>query len=421
VPSSGFGWDAKHVYVGVPTADDFNQVVKQAGANFNNGDVHGDVDAIVADINRAGGILGRQVVVAYRDASTADYSSNPSVVAQSMCAYFTQDRPVVAVINGFPQLDAQPNFHTCLEQRAVTLLSLTNTVYNNQDYVHLGPHLFSAASLSTDLLIPPFVSALSRQGFFSGWDTTLGGPASTPAKVGLLLPDDASGHYVGGLLKAQLKASGQQVASEFYYPPSGSGSQSQAEVLNFASAKVTHVLDLPPVELEVALFQRQAEDQHYRPRYGITSFDLPLTVEENSAVAPPVQQIGSIGIGWQPLNDTSTPKDVGDMPGGKRCFAALKAGGQTFNGSTRRAAFAGALVCDAFYLLRDAMVGGKGFTGADILQAMPTVGPTFTPAGTFGSVLSGNDHGVPGYYRDLQYQAACSCFAYLGGNRPLSR
>jgi len=61
-------------------------------------------------------------------------------------------------------------------------------------------------------------------------------------------------------------------------------------------------------------------------------------------VAPSVQQIGSICIGWQPLNDTSTPKDLGDMPGGKRCFDALKAGGQTFNGSTRRAAFAGALV-----------------------------------------------------------------------------
>jgi ABC-type branched-subunit amino acid transport system substrate-binding protein len=421
LPSTGFGWDAKNVYVGVPTADDFNEVVKRAGANFNNGDVHGVIDAIVTDINRSGGILGRKLVVAYHDASTTDYSSNPSVVAQSMCSYFTQDRPVMAVINGSPQLDAQANFHACLKQRKVTLLTLTNTVYSDQDYLRLGPHLFSGASSSTDILVPTLVAALKRQNFFSGWDTTLGAPSSARAKVGLLLPDDAAGHYVGGLLTAQLKRVGEEVASEYYYPPSGSGSQSQAEVLAFTSAKVTHVLNLPPVELEVALFQRQAENQRYRPRYGLSSFDLPLTVEENPTVAPPAQQVGSMGIGWQPLNDTSAAKDVGDMPGGKRCFAALKSGGQRFDGSSRRAAFIGALSCDALYLLRDAMVEGKGFTGADLLRAMPSVGPKFTPAGTFGSVLSGKDHGVPGYYRDLQYQTGCSCFAYVGANRPFIR
>ncbi|MDP9164470.1 MAG: ABC transporter substrate-binding protein [Actinomycetota bacterium] len=420
LPSSGFGWDAKNVYIGVPTADDFNQVTKQAGANFNNGDVHGDMNAIAADINRVGGVLGRKVVVVYHDASTVDYSSNPSVVAQSMCTYFTQDRPVVAVVNGSPQLDAQSNFHGCLEQRKVTLLSLTDTVYSNQDYLRLGPHLFSGTSLSTDILIPAMVSALKRQNFFSGWDTTLGAPSSAPAKVGLLLPDDAPGHYVGGLLKAELKRVGAQVATEYYYPPAGSGNDSQSEVLAFTSAKVTHVLDLPPVELEVALFQRQAENQHYRPRYGLTSFDLPLTVEENSAVAPPAQQIGSVGIGWQPLSDTSAGKDAGDMPGGKRCFDALKAGGQTFNSSSRRAAFAGALSCDALYLLRDAMVAAKGLTGPDLLKAMRVAGPKFAPAATFGSVLSDQNHGVPGYYRDLQYQSACSCFSYQGANRPFS-
>ena len=211
------------------------------------------------------------------------------------------------------------------------------------------------------------------------------------------------------------------MAKEYYYAPAGSGNQSQAEVLAFTSAKVTHILDLPPVELEIALFQRQAETQRYRPRYGISSFDLPLTVEENSTIAAPAQQVGSMGIGWQPLNDTDAARDIGLMPGGKRCFAALQKGGQTFNGSKRRAAFIGALSCDAFYLLRDAIVQGKGFTGADLLAAMPAVGPRFAPAGTFASVLSSADHGVPGYYRDLQYQKACSCFAYQGGNHPFIR
>ena len=419
--TSGFGWDAKNVYVGVPTADDFAALTKQAGANFDNGDVHGDFNAIAADINARGGILGRKLVIVYHDAPTAQYSSNGSVVAQSMCTYFTQDRPVVAVVNGAPQLDAQPNFHTCLEKKKVTLLTLTDTDYNDKDYARLGPHLLSAASMSTDILVPTFIAALKRMGYFSGWDTTLGGPASTPAAVGLLLPDDAAGHSVGALFKAQLKRAGEHFAAEYYYPPSGSGSESQSEVLAFTSAKVTHVLNLPPVELEIALFQRQAENQHYRPRYGYTPFDLPLTVEENPAVAPPAQQAGSMGIGWQPLNDVNATKDVGDMPGGKRCFSALRAGGQTFDTSHRRAKFAGSLVCDAMYLLRDAFVAAGGLSGDALLRALPQVGPRFTPASTFRSILSGTDHGIPGYYRDSAYDSGCSCFAYRGANRPFGR
>jgi hypothetical protein len=341
------------------------------------------------------------------------------VVAQAMCTYFTQDRPVVAVINGSPQLDAQPNFHTCLEKKQLTLLSLTNTVYSDKDYLRLGPHLFSGASLSTDTLIPAMVSALKRQNFFSGWDTTIGAPSKTaPTLVGLLLPDDTAGHYVAGLFKEQLKRVGIKWGSEYYYDPMGSGKQNQSEVLQFAQDKVTHVLDLPPVELEIGLFQRQAENQHYRPRYGISSFDLPLTVQENSAIVPPAQQVGSMGIGWQPLNDTDAARDAGYMPGGKRCFSVLKAAGQEFDSSSRRGAFAGALICDAWYLLRDAMLKGNGFTGADLLRAMPIAGPQFTPAATFRSVLSGQNHGVPGYYRDLQYDAGCSCFKYVGTNHP---
>ncbi|MCU1593265.1 MAG: hypothetical protein JWO12_657 [Frankiales bacterium] len=417
---SGFGWDSKNIYIGVPTADDFNKVVKAAGANFNNGDVHADIDAIVKDINSRGGVLGRKIVIAYHDAATTQYSSNPSVVAQSMCSYFTQDRPVVAVINGSPQLEAQGNFHTCLEKKQVTLLSLSSTVYSSNDYTKLGPHLFSIISLSTDVLVPAFVGALKRQGFFSGWDTTLGAPGKAPVKVGLLLPDDTAGRYVGKLFKATLARAGQQPPVEYYYPPAGSGTQSQSEVLAFTSAKVTHVLNLPPVELEIALFQRQAEQQHYRPRYGFTSFDLPLTVEENAVVAPPAQQVGSMGIGWLPLNDTNASHDAGLMPGGKRCFATLKAGGQSFDSSSRRAAFSGAALCDGLYLLRDALIQAKRFTGDDLLRAMSVVGPRFAPAVTFGSRLSGENHGIAGYYTDQRYDSACSCFTYVGGRHAFS-
>ncbi|MCU1594696.1 MAG: hypothetical protein JWO12_2088 [Frankiales bacterium] len=421
LPTTGPGWDAKNVYVGVPTADDFNAAVKNLGANFSNGDVHGDVDAIVADINKTGGLFGRKLVVAYHDTSTASLVSDPAGVSQSMCSYFTQDRPVVAVINGAPQLDAQEGFHTCLEKKQTTLLSLSNTEYSDKDYAKLGPHLFTVASLSTDILVPTFVAALNREKYFTGWDTTAGGPGKAAVRVGLLLEDSPAGRHVDALFRASLQKIGVTVATDFYYDPAGTGQKSQSEVLQFSAAKVTHVLDLPPVAAELYLFQNSAEQQHYRPRYGFTSFNLPLGTEENAAQAPPVQQVGSIGIGWQPFNDANASHDPGALPGTKRCFSALSKGGQTFNSSSRRAALIATQLCDSLYLLRDAIVAGRGFSGADLLRAMPVAGSRLATAATFNSGLVNDNHGVPGSYRGQQYQTACSCFTYTGGNHPFSR
>lgn len=420
IPLTGRGWDAKHVYIGVPTADDFNSVMGSYGANFNNGSTEGDVDAIVADINRSGGIFGRQLVAVYHNTSTANLTADPSGTAQSMCTYFTQDQPVIAVVNGAPQFDSIDSFHKCLEQYGVSLLSFSNTDYDNQDYQTLGPHLWTAASLSTDILIPSFVSALRRQGFFAGWDSLNGRPASAPVKVGILEPDTPQGQHVAALFKTDLARISVPVASVFFYNTNGDNRDSQNEVLQFESAGVTHVLDLPPIEANILFFQLAAEQQHYHPRYGITSFDLPLSVEENSQIDPPDQEIGSMGIGWQPYNDVDAAHDPGAMPGSARCLGALSRGGQTFNSSTRRAALIAVQFCDAIYLLRDAAVAGKGLTGAAILAGTGLAGSRLATAGTFGSGLSSQNHGVPGYYRDLQYEAGCSCFAYSGPNRPFS-
>jgi hypothetical protein len=417
IPPKGRGWDEKNVYIGIPTADDFNQTVKDLGANASTGDTHGQVDAIVADLNRAGGLFGRKVVAVYKDSRTTDVAYNPASTSQAVCTYFTQDRPVIAVINGMPQFDAQEGFHACLEHAHVSLLSLSNTDYDDHDYARLGPHLWTTASRSTDSLVPTFLAALHRQRFFTGWDTVNGRPGASPVKVGILLPDTPQGRHVGGLMLAGLRRLSIAAADPFYYDPAGLGTDNQAEVLQLQSAQVTHVLDLPPIAAEIWLFQGAAERQRYRPRYGFTSFNLPLSMEENAGIVPEAQQIGSMGIGWQPFNDTNAAHDIGPMPGSARCLGALKRGGQKFGSTNRRAALIAVELCDAFYLLRDAAVAGNGLDDSALLAGIPLAGPRFAPAGTFRSVLTGQDHGVPGYYRDQKYRTDCTCFVYVGPSR----
>jgi hypothetical protein len=421
LPTSGRGWDAKHIYIGVPTIDDFNATIKGAGAATSNGNVEGDVDAIVADINKSGGLLGRQLVAVYHDAKTTDVAYNSAATAQAMCTYFTQDRPVIAVLNGAPQFDAVDNFHTCLEHAGVSLLSFSNSDYGDQDYARLGPHLWTTASLSTDILVPSFVRALARQHFFTGWDTLKGAPGTAPVKVGILLPDTPQGRHVDTVMRATLRQLRLTVTPTFFYNRAGLGSASQSEVLQLKSAGVTHVLDLPPIAAEIWLFQSDAEQQHFRPRYGFTSFNLPLSVEENSSIVPAAQQVGSMGIGWQPYNDSNAAHDPGPTPGRKRCLTALSHGGQSFNSTQRRGALIGAQFCDAIYLVRDAAVASGGLTGAAFLAGMPVAGPRLAAAGIFRGGLSKDSHGLPGYYRDQQYSSACSCFVYSGADRPFSR
>jgi hypothetical protein len=421
LPAKGRGWDEKNVYIGVPTVDDFNETVKGLGATASGGDTHGQVDAVVADINRSGGLFGRKVVAVYKDSKTTDVAYNPASTSQAVCTYFTQDRPVIGVVNGLPQFDAQASFHQCLEHAGVSLLSLSNTDYDDADYARLGPHLWTTASLSTDSLIPTFIGALHRQKFFTGWDTVNGRAGAAPVKVGILLLDTPQGRHVGGLMLAALKGLSIAVADPYYYDASGLGTASQSEVLQLQSAQVTHVLDLPPIAAEIWFFQGAAERQRYRPRYGFTSFNLPLSVEENAGLVPPRQQVGSMGIGWQPFNDTNATHDAGPMPGSARCLGAMRRGGQTFSSSARRAALIATQICDAIYLIKEAAVAGKGLDGAALLAGMPLAGPRLATAGTFQSVLTTQNHGVPGYYRDQQYQAACSCFVYVGPKHPFVR
>jgi hypothetical protein len=419
--ASGVGYDAKHFYIGMPTARDAAAAFKAAGANFDNGDIEGDVAAVVADINRAGGVLGQQLVPVFHDLKTASVLANPAAAGQEVCTYFTQDRPVMAVVIGIPQLEELENMHRCFEAKHISLIAASNTLYGDQDYARLGPHLWSIGSLETESLVPTFLDALQRQSFFTGWDTTLGRPGTAPVKVGILLPDDRTGHAVFTLMQRRLNKLGRKADASFFYGSTASGSGTQSAVLQFKAAGITHILDLPPIESDIGLFQGNSEQQHYRPRHAFTSFNIPLSIEENAALAPPVQQIGSIGIGFQPGNDTDAAHSPGPTAGFARCIQVMSRGGQTFSSSKRHAQTVALAVCDAYYLLRDAAKAGGGFTAAALLAGMPLAGSRTPAAGTFGSGISRTSHGFPGFYRDEHYDSVCSCFVYTGGNRPFHR
>lgn len=412
LPTQGRGWDRTHVYVGVTTEKDVNAAASGLGIrSLDAGDQEGQARAAVAALNRAGGLFGRTVVPVFRDHATSALSADPDTAGGATCTYFTQDRPVVAVLNPVSLLD-RPSFRACFAQHRLPLMSISVQAIDAKVLADLGGWVYASVVPTYDVLAPLLVSRLQAQGYFTAWDAAAGGPSTTaPVKVGVLVYDDEVGARVLRLVTQALAAAGHAPAATFRYLRSNDLSSA---VLQFRQAGVTHVLG---TDAKTLYFLIQAESQAYRPRYGVSSYLAPQAFLESTA--PARQLVGAVGIGFSPSLDVSEAQDPGDTnPGEWVCRRDMRAGGQDFTGK-RFAEAVGFAFCDGFQLVARAAVAGGGLSGAALSSGVAAVGPGFPTAFAFRSALSASQRALPGAARDLRYDAACSCFRYAGATYAL--
>jgi len=294
LPVSGHGWDAKHVYLGVLTQTDSQETMKTIGVKaLYFGDYQKDVEGILADINRAGGLFGRKVVARYYDISSISSAENPSAAGEAACAYFAQDHPVVAVINPVTIIDYD-GFRACLVKAHVIDLSNTVQAFDNSLAKKFSPYWYQITAPNWDQLALPFAQALVKQNYFTKWNAQTGAPGVAPVKMGLLYTDTGNGQALVAMLKRAFSTVGINNVETFGISATDPSSYSAA-VFKFAQDGVTHVT-MPDINL--AAFQLRAEPQHYRPRYAVTTYNAPyafLTLE-----TPAAQENGAVGVGWAP-------------------------------------------------------------------------------------------------------------------------
>lgn len=408
--AKGRGWDAKNVYIGVITANDIHQYVGALGYSLDPGSVDDDVNAIVKEINAHGGLLGRRVVPLYHDNRTSDALANPDATGQANCDYFAQDVQVIGVVSLLANIDTA-NFRACMLRHRLPVFALDFALHDDQSLRESGPHLFSQhANLSQ--LAKPWVQRLQAQNYFQGWNTTTGTAGPGTAKVGILGDDTAVGQRFIARLAAQLKTSGITVAQTFTYSDTVSsyGSSMSAAVLSFASSGVTHVLTAPPTAAATLIFMETAEQQHFRPRYGMTSYLTPTQIALN---APAAQLMGAVGIGWNPGIDVEDAQDPGSSPE-RACLAVLAKSGVTFSSSQRFAKDAAFTLCDAINI----PVAGAALSGRldpdGLFRGITGLGVSFPVAVAFSNALAPTHRTVTGSARDLMFVPSCTCFAYSG-------
>ena len=406
--TSGRGYDARHIYIGVTTANDTKAAAEAAGyEGVDPGDVETNVRAVLAELNRKGGLFGRELTPRFHDESQATITYNPSQAAQSSCFALTQDTPVALVVNTLPGIDGAP-FYSCLARAQTPFVTTAPRLTDDAFQQEFAPYFHSTIQPSWDRVVPVLLARLQAQGFFQKWDNAEGAPGSAPVKVGLLYGNATVNSRVFHRLADQLVRRGYSKPTAYEYDMSAFASVGGG-VLTFKSAGVTHVI---VDEAVLSVFAQAAEQQGYRPRYAMQTIMQPAGA---AGFMPARQLTGVLGIGWAPIADVDTqpPQSAAQ----RHCNDLLRAAGKSYAGNptAQMNAFG---TCDALLLAVPAFARAASLQPTAFRQGFLAERAAFASASTFGG--GPTSPSVAGSVRDFGYLSTCSCLRYLSDrNYPL--
>lgn len=394
------------IRIGITIADDAGKANAALGAGaVTQGDVSRSYQVVAAAVNRAGGILGRKIVIEefhydITSGGTAD------AVEQSACEYFTKDRPVFAIV-GSSGSDISKQ---CTARAGMLLLgsSLSNSDEKTfRDWpLYLEP---TAISLTRQARL--YAKGLKDMGFF---DRT--------SKLGLVTVDSSSFTRAASVLDAELQRYGQRIAERQYVAPGqrqsdlgNQGAQISSAVLRFRQQGIDRVLFLDGSGTLTLLFMNNAESQKYRPRYGLLTQSAFGVLR--SAGVPKEQLVESRAIGWFPRIDGTRSTDFIAPPGEAACLRIYREAGMAFDSTNaHRKAMD---VCDYFEFLKLALTdAGEPVAASRVAAAAGGIGNRLRPAASHAVALSPTRHDGTSAVRYLAFDEPCDCYRYISGVVP---
>jgi hypothetical protein len=199
-------------------------------------------------------------------------------------------------------------------------------------------------------------------------------------------------------------STGEQVAQ--------ASSAAQSAVLKFASECVDHVAFISNVAVDY-LFMNVAAQQHYTPRYGLSSLEAPPVVIANLPTSAGSQLHGAIGPGWAPYSDVAAADfDAASQRPSSKCMTILtKAGHPTTDNNSATLALPS---CDGPMFV--AAVFDRWIAGgarASLLSIVDSIGGGYAPSGTYTASLGNGRHDGAAAYRGLSFVDSCTCFRYV--------
>lgn len=374
----------------------FGQFGVKGGPSGDQG-VH--INAIVEWINANGGMGGRQVELVHHVTESLNGSFDEQ--AQRACSFFTEDNDVAAVVGGarVPTL----NLVDCLAKHDTPLVWSYHFMADQVTLDAYADYLYMPAMVNADRL-GVWMDALAEDGFFD--DGT----------IGIVRYDEPIAERLSSqVIHPALARHGHEVAEEVAFR-SATGASSAADlsaqannaVLRFRSAGVDRLILEPTAAVVPLLFFAAAESQGFRPRYTMTSYDIPAFQNAN---APGSQLSGSVAFGWLPAGDVDWEEQPQPLPpAAQRCLDITPSADPPGNGSARR-------FCDGLLFLKHLFDNGAEPTAAGIRRAVDALGSSYPSAWTYAAELGPGRHDGATTGRLVAYDDGCSCYRITGNDR----
>ncbi len=400
----GPGITATKIFFGAPYNSDAAAGNAALGADADSGDERDYWAAVLDDLNKRGGILGRKLEVIFHEFRAA---SNEPVEQQQQaaCDKWTKDNKVFAVYGGGGEIMLE-----CTRKAGVLATnggSSTGPIYQR------NPHLVDVSGIRFERLGQTSVDGLGRIGFFKPE------PRWPSGKVGLISWDDPNFRYAydKGYLPA-LKRQGIPLEETAWVAiPSDAGSIGEASaaissaVLRFQSEGIDHVLiqDGPAGVFRggalTLLFLQTAESQSYRPRYGFNANNFP-----GNPNFPPQQQSGMLATDY---GDYQASQDDGIALNQhrERCFALMTTRGLSVADEQKRATAAG--FCEFVWFLETILKRATVPTLAGAIRSAEGLGTSFGSPLTYGTRLAPGRHDGIELVRAARFDDACACMRYI--------
>jgi hypothetical protein len=409
--TNGPGVTGSTIYFGATYAK--NQQTANSGvtgANIDSGDSRNYYNALVDEINKAGGILGHRVAPIYFG---VDPTSTQTVEQQSQaaCSYWTEDHKVFAILGAGQEL-----MRRCATSAGVLQLETSGSTATARVY-RQHPNYVEISALSLDRAGRSTVEGLARTDYLKG-----------APKIGLITWDDPD--YITGFKGSWLPAlarqgiSGDKVLVQYATPPqsynglSDSAASVSNAILKFRQAGIDHVIiaDGPAGIFGntglTLLFIKDASSQKYLPRYGMNSSNSPQGgIDAGLWTAQDVP--GSVAVEWQ--GHPADPKSAVTA----HCLDLMRKAGVTMDNIN--AEEAAAIACDQMYFLRAALLHGPGaITVPAALRGVDQLASSYASPLTFGTFFGpGRRDGVSKARLSILHDD-CGCYRWQGGLFSLS-
>jgi ABC-type branched-subunit amino acid transport system substrate-binding protein len=352
--------------------------------------------AIIDYINAHGGVDGKQIVpVFYQECGT--YSQ------QAICAAFTQDNHVFAIISDRSHYDG--TLLSCLTPTGTPLINDYEGYYDQDMLTSSTSGFYLPDMIDGQRLIQDWAPALNQMGYFG-----------SGAKVGLVEVEDPIYQKAAAGMQSSLASIGLTLddsAEVSITDTSAAASQMASVILNFKQEGIDHVLIMDDGAELTYLFAEAAEAQNYFPRLGLDTMNLPAFMAEN---LPAKAMANSMGVGWIPQIDANTPP-ASNTAADNECTSMYAAEGISLAGTNNGEV--GLVACSLVLFFKDAFEKSTAISAAGFREGVEGLGTSFQSPFTFGTVFGPNRFDGASEYRGVAYSTSCSCFAYSTGVEPL--